>query len=143
MLHSPYSQFISSLWRGSESRINVEIHASEHYAEIKNLLLNGIEIQFERTVENSNVVPVISADLCFVKEVIGKCSSTSLYGCFYCKKHISKWYSDISNKAERQTMTEILSFGEKALQVLGKNPAHDSKAFTEFQQSHYGQYVSV
>ena len=40
-------------------------------------------------------------------------------------------------------MTEILSFGEKALQVLGKNPAHDSKAFTEFQQSHYGQYVSV
>ena len=31
MLHSPYGQFIASLWRGSESRLNVQIHVSEHY----------------------------------------------------------------------------------------------------------------
>ena len=46
------------------------------------------------------------ADLCFVKEVIGKCSCTSIYGCFYCKKHISDWDKE-GIKSSPQSMKEI------------------------------------
>ena len=82
MLHSPYGQFVASLFRGSESRSNVDIHTLTHYAEVKELLTKGIMIVGEKF----NVIPTICADLCFVKEILGKCSSTSLHVCFFCKK---------------------------------------------------------
>jgi len=50
MLHSPYGQFIASLWCGSESRINVDVHTKQHYQEMKGLLLNGITIYFDECV---------------------------------------------------------------------------------------------
>ena len=31
--------------------------------------------------------------------------------------------------------------GDEAVKVLGEHPNHNSKEFTNFQQSHYGQYV--
>ena len=71
MLHSPYSQFISSLWRGSESRINIEIHTLDHYLEIKSLLTNGLRV-VNKDGEYFNILPMMCADLCFVKEVLGK-----------------------------------------------------------------------
>jgi len=60
LLQSPYGQFLSSLWRGSESRLNIEIHVSEHYKEIKELLLNGISIPTtDGEVERFNVLVFI------------------------------------------------------------------------------------
>ena len=90
LLHSPYGQFVASLFRGSESRENLDIHGKLHYNEIKNLLFNGFEFDGEKF----NVVPFLCADLSFVKEILGKCSCTSLYGCFYCKMHIDQWGKD-------------------------------------------------
>ena len=142
-LHSPYAQMISSLWRGSESRINIEIHTAEHYAEVKGLLMNGLKITKNGNREHFNVIPILCADLCFVKEVLGKCSCTSMFGCMYCKKNIAKWNEDKLQSAPAQSIEEMKLFGEEAVKVLGKNPSHDSKQFTEFQQSHFGQYVST
>lgn len=87
-LHSPYGQFIDSLWRGSESRKNVKTHTAAHYREIKQLTLKGIDVENPHgEIEHFNVLVIMCADLGFTKEVYGKCSSTSLYGCFYCKKN--------------------------------------------------------
>ena len=141
LINSPYGQFISSLWRGSESRVNTEIHIKTHYQEVKDLLYSGITIDLPNGGnEKFNILPVMCADLCFIKDVIGKCSCTALYGCYYCKKKkISEWDQDQCQKKEGQTM----KLGEKAFNTLGENPDHDSKEFTAFQQKNYGQYVSL
>ena len=102
LLHSPYGQFIASLFRGSESRLNLEIHGNAHYTEVKNLLMNG----FFFNGEKFNVVPFLCADLSFVKEVLGKCSCTSLYGCFYCKMHINDWGKDRPAVSKNETSAE-------------------------------------
>ena len=80
--------------------------------------------------------------LCLLK-VIGKCSSTSLFGCPYCKRAINEWGDDVLGSVDAQTMSEAVAFGKEALDTLGRNPDHGSKAFTDFQQGHYGQYVSM
>ena len=90
LLHSPYGQFIASLFRGSESRENLNTHGKAHYAEVKDLLINGYNFNGEKF----NVVPFLCADLSFVKEILGKCSCTSLYGCFFCKMLINDWGND-------------------------------------------------
>lgn len=138
MLHSPYGQIIDSLWRGSESRLNIEIHTKEHFESVKNLLNQGITIG----EETFNVLPILCADLSFVKEIVGKCSSTSLYGCLYCKKKISSWDSKDCTQAERCTMEEMFSAGCSGEALLGRNPDHSSKKFKDFQQNNFGQYVS-
>ena len=43
-------------------------------------------------------------------------------------------------KGEPLTMDEMYCYGKKGLEVLGDNPDHSSTKFTQFQQSHYGQY---
>lgn len=139
MLHSPYGQFVASLFRGSESRENVDIHTQSHYTEIKKLLSDGIIIDNEKF----NVLPTMCADLCFVKEIVGKCSCTSIFGCFFCKKNIKNWDQDVLEKSDPQTIEEMIVSGEQAVNVLGKNPDHSTKEFTSFQQSHFGQYVST
>eukprot|EP00111_Clytia_hemisphaerica_P005038 TCONS_00014490-protein len=83
------------------------------------------------------------ADLCFVKEVLGKCSCTSLYGCFYCKKPIAEWDKNDAQTEELQTMSQISLDGQEAVRVLGANPKHDTAEFTKFQQSHFGQYAPL
>ena len=40
-----------------------------------------------------------------------------------------------------KTFTEIHKNGVKAVEILGKNPVRDSSKFTNFQQSHGGQWV--
>ena len=141
--HSPYGQFLSSLWRGSESRLNVGIHVTNHYKEIKDLLSNGISIPTTNgDFEHFNVLPIMCADLSFVKEVIGKCSSTSTYGCFYCKRQIKDWDANKLTEKVHQSLPECVTLGKEALEVLGEHPDHETSKFKTFQQSHFGQYVS-
>ena len=46
------------------------------------------------------------------------------------------------NFAKKKTFTEINKNGVKiAVEILGKNPVRDSSKFTNFQQSHGGQWV--
>ena len=91
MLHSPYGQFLSSLWRGNESYENISLHTKAYHQEMKFLLMNGGEFELPNgDHEVFNVVPILCADLGFTKHILGKCSCTGLYGCYYCKKPITK-----------------------------------------------------
>lgn len=102
-------------------------------------MLNGISIPTtDGGVELFNVLPIMCADLSFVKEVIGKCSSTSRYGCFYCKRQIKDWDSDKLTKTQHQNMLECVSLGQEALKVPREHPDHDISKFKTFQHSHFG-----
>ena len=64
LLHSPYGQFIFSLWRGSENRENLSRHGSKHHQQLEGLLLNDAEFTLpngER--ERMNVIPIISYEI--------------------------------------------------------------------------------
>ena len=66
------------------------------------------------------------ADLFFIKEVVGKCSSTSLFGCLYCKRKVDQWGCDkekLKNVAA-QSMKEAVESGKEAIDQLGKDPDH-------------------
>ena len=42
--------------------------------------------------EQLNVICFFVADLCFVKDVIGQCQCTSMYGCYHCMlKRVKAW----------------------------------------------------
>ena len=140
MLHSPYGQFIFALWRGSENRKNIKLHAENYHKEILDLLLNGHEFLLPNgDREFINIVPIMCADLSFIKEIIGKCSCTSKFGCFYCKKPLKDW-TENSTIFEAQSINEMIVAGNAGEKYLGEYPQKGSKAYTEFQQSHYGQY---
>ena len=77
----------------------------------------------------------------FLKEILGKCTTTSTYGCYYCKKPTSKWHQTNLPHAELQTIKDMETLGNKAIQCLGTSPDHESKQFKDFQQTHYGQHA--
>jgi hypothetical protein len=72
LVNSPHGQFISTLWRGSESREMIEDHVSAHYQELEVCVRNGITLKIGDQLEWFNVLCFFVADLCFIKDVIGK-----------------------------------------------------------------------
>ena len=80
-------------------------------------------------------------DLCFVKEVIGQCSSTSTYGCYHCKVKKDDWVSNNRSVGTAKNLLKMKEDGDKAQRVLGEDPNHDSKEFKAFQKAHFGQWV--
>jgi len=139
LANNPYGQFISSLWRGSESREMIEIHCSKHYEELEELVKSGIDLFIGNKKEHFNVVCFLVADLCFIKDVIGQCACTSLYGCYHCHQKNTDWKSKTRKKEteyESKTMSELNKNGIKALTTLGKEPDRDSAKFKKFQHSH-------
>ena len=141
LLNSPYGQILSSLWRGKETRQNLQQHTLWYHSQVYDLLLNGAHFTLPSgNVEKFNVIPIVCADLGFIKELLGKCSSTGTYGCYYCKKPKKKWAEKKMIPEQWQTMKEMSVAGSKARDVLGDSPDHNSKIFTEFQQTHYGQH---
>ena len=142
-LHSPYGQFIVSLWRGKEDYENIKAHTTDYHAEMKMLMMNGADFALPNgKIEKFNILPIICADLGFVKEILGKCATNGKYGCYYCKKKSADWDIDSSEKGESQTMAQMVLYGEKGRKILGDNPDHNSKLFTDFQHCHLGQYTS-
>lgn len=140
--NSPYGQYVSTLWRGSESREMIESHVTEHFNELTNLVKYGVELELEENMaELFNVVCFLVTDLCFLKDVIGQCQCTSLYGCYHCKLKNVDWISKSLKIGQPKSLEEISRNGIKALNTLGKNPNRDSPLFKNFQQSHYGQWV--
>ena len=137
LVNSPYGQILSSIFRGKETRKNIDEHVTLYHQQLEELLKEGLKLDSSTAY---NIIPILCADLGYVKELLGKCSTTSLYGCYYCKKPIQKWHlNDASSPL--QTIVEMSQNGKKGVECLGLSPDHDSKIFTEFQQSHYGQYA--
>lgn len=143
-LNSPYGQFINCLFRGSESRNNLSSHCGDIFSEIDLLVRKGVELQIPNgTNEKFNVVVFFVADLGFVKEICGKCTSTGKYGCYRCKKKISDWHAMKNIGGKPQTVAEFVVLGNTALNKLGPNPDRTVPKFTSFQQNHFGQWVSI
>ena len=140
-LHSPYGQFTSTVYRGKKSTDSIGRHTTVYHNEVKELLLNGVDFVLPSgESEAFNVIPFMCADLSYLKEILGRCSCTSIYGCIYCKKLRSKWADKTPTKEEKITMKEMVIYGEKGEEVLGSNPDQSTSKFTTFQHSHYGQY---
>ena len=82
-----------TLCHGSESRQMLETHVKGHYDELALLVRNGITLQVDGKNERFNIVAFLVADLSFVKEVLGRRSSSHTYGCFHCNFKIQSWAS--------------------------------------------------
>ena len=143
MVNSPHGQFINCLWRGSESREGLLLHLSAYLADLENVVKNGIQLSVNGVLETFNVVVFVCTDLGFMEKLLGKCSTTSMFGCFWCSKQLKSWSDDRHDIAKPQTIREMVNNGEKALKELGNNPSRTSAKFVKFQQSHKGQYVSI
>ena len=73
---APYGQFITSLWHGKETRTSIKDHASKYHTDMLSLLPNGFDFMVPNgTIESMNIIPILCADLAFIKDLIGNCSS--------------------------------------------------------------------
>ena len=104
LLNCPYGQFITTLWRGSESREMIYQHLSSFFDEIIKLVKNGVTLSINDNMEMFNVICFFVADLCFVKDVIGQCSCTSLYGCYHCSLKSNEWNSPVKKIGKPKTI---------------------------------------
>ena len=144
ILNSPYGQFTTIIYRGGESRKTLQNHCSDAFIELEKMVRYGIEIILPNgTLERFNVVVFFVADLGFMKELCGKCSSVGTYGCYRCKKHINTWHSKSCDIGEEQTIKEFVKFGNKAVTELGDAPDREKPNFKAFQLAHYGQWVML
>lgn len=143
MVNSPYGQFINALWRGTENREGLSLHLATYFTDVENAVKNGIELSIEGRIENFNVIVFLCTDLGFLEKALGKCSTTSTFGCFWCIKRIQSWAESIPDAANHQTIKQMIEDGEEALQTLDSTCSRSSTQFVKFQQSHYGQYVSL
>ena len=141
LANNPYGQFISTLWRGQENRETVKTHVSAHYEELKEAVINGITLTLNENEEHFNVVVLLVADLSFVKDIVGQCSSISMYGCYHCKLPSKDWILPLKKVGKEKKVCEMVKDGKLGFDTLGDNPNHDSPEFKKFQQSHYGQWV--
>lgn len=119
LLHSPYGQFISCIFRGSESRGNLQTHTEKHYQDMKSLIRDGKYFKCPNgNMERMNVIGIMCADLGFFKEILGKCGTTGLYGCYYCKTEISKWDIDGKHSGKQQKIEEMCRLKKFLVPIL-------------------------
>lgn len=144
MLNSPYGQFATSLFRGSENRETLLSHGQAHFNELQLLVEEGISLKLpNQTTEHFNVVVFFVADIGYVKEVIGKASCTSTNGCYRCTKTIDKWDESLLSHAASQSVENYVKLGAKAEEKLGRKPNKDSADYKDFIKKHYGQWVCI
>ena len=139
----PYGQFISTLWRGGESRKMLELHAKEHYDDLKYLVENGVTLSVQDKDEYFNILVFFVADLSFVKEILGKCSCTQTYGCFHCELKIQDWSSLKKKLGQAQTVLKMKTRGEKAQNELGPYPDKTTSKYKKFIMNNFGQWVII
>ena len=94
-------------------------------------LINGAQ-------EHFNIVIFLVADLGYIKDIIGKCSSTALYGCYHCIKNIQDWHAGVLNLSNPQTVKQYVADGEIGLKELGQIPNKESSKYKSFIKKHYG-----
>ena len=77
------------MWRGPETRSYIEAHVKSHYDEVMSAVRNGLPLTLaDGTMKTFNVIAFLVADLSHLKESLGKCSCTSIFGC-YCYNYIT------------------------------------------------------
>ena len=119
------------------------IHVQDHYDSLSEAVTNGVSLLVGGEVEHFNVVVFFVADLCFVKDIIGQCQSTSMYGCYHCQLPADKWANKTRPTFIVKKVSEMKNYGDEAKKVLGDEPNRSSIAFKNFQQKHYGQWVQL
>lgn len=107
MVNCPYGQFISTLWRGKESRENLKIHVLLHYEELNDMVKNGLNIKLGNKTVLFNVIVFLVGDLSFTKEILGRCSSTHTYGCNHCQLSIQEWSKKKLVTGQPQTINSM------------------------------------
>ena len=144
LINSPYGQFLISIWRGPETRKYIEAHVEGHYNDVKSAVTNGITLTLgDGGMETFNVLAFLVADLSHLKESLGKCACTSMFGCYWCKKNMKDWDNKQPTTSPLQKISKMVEMGKDAEVELGKYPNKESAAYKKFQQSHFGQTVST
>lgn len=144
LINSPYGQFLISIWRGPETRNYIEAHVKGHYADVMSAVRNGLTLKLaDDTMETFNIITILVTDLGHLKESLGKCLCTSIFGCYWCKKNMQDWDNKKPTTSPLQKISDMVKMGQEAECVLGKCPDKSSAAYTKFQQSHFGQTVSI
>nr|XP_047130118.1 uncharacterized protein LOC124810022 isoform X2 [Hydra vulgaris] len=139
MINSLYGQFITTLWRGIESHENIKLHVQKVYTDLTNLVKNGLTVCINSNkTEHFNVILFLVADLCFINEVIGKCSSNQTYGCNHCKLPIYDWAAVNKKIVPIQLVVDIQERGEHVRVELGPRPNKDSAQYKKFTADNYG-----
>lgn len=141
LVNCPYGQFITTLWRGSESREMLSTHVGKHYEELTKLVKHGVTLIFNDILEPFNIVAFFVADLCFVKDVIGLCSCISTYGCYHCLLKRDDWSAKSKKVGDDRSFSDISRKGDNILNILGPSPDHNSAKFKKVQLENHGQWV--
>uniref|UniRef100_A0A7M5WU97 Uncharacterized protein n=2 Tax=Clytia hemisphaerica TaxID=252671 RepID=A0A7M5WU97_9CNID len=142
LLNSPYGQFATSLFRGTEKRETLISHGQAHFNELEELVEKGATLTLpDGNTEHFNVVVFFVADLSYVKEVIGKASCTSTYGCYRCEKPIHLWHAKNLVRANEQSQEQHAQLGKKAFEILGEQPDKDSPKYKEFIRNNLAQWA--
>ena len=93
LINSPYGQFPTAIWRGPESRKFLKAHMRGHYDAVTSTVHNGLTITLiDGTIETFNVIVFLITDLGHLKESLGKCQCTAVFGCYWYKKKIQIFY---------------------------------------------------
>ena len=97
---SPYGQYIDCLWRGVQSRENFLIHVKPYFQEQDKVAKDGIYLLVDGKKEHFNVIVFLMADIGLLEKMLGKCTSTSTFGSFWCNQSKSDWSKDKATKDE-------------------------------------------
>ena len=109
---------------------------------MNNLVRHGISLNVFGEEEKFNVVVFLVADLSFVKEVLGRCSSSHTFGCFHCDLKIQSWSHPVKKTGNPHTIEKMKERGVKALCDLGDSPSKGSSQYKKFTMNNYAQWVS-
>ena len=74
-----------------------------YFHEVEHAVRHGVTLQLDGASEKFNVLLFVVTDLAFLEKMLGKCSSNSLFGCFWCKASRKLW-SQSNNNADKQTI---------------------------------------
>ena len=144
LINSPYGQFLISIWRGPETRNYIQAHVKRHYDDVISAVHNGLALTLaDDTMETFNIIAFLVTDLGHLKESLGKCLCTSMFGCYWCKKNMLDWDNKKPTMSPLQKISDMVEMGKEAERVLGNCPVKSSAAYTKFQQTHFGQTVST
>ena len=113
MVNNPYCQYINGLWKGSETREGVEYHMKVYLKDLDKVSKEGVDLMIDNQLEHFNVLLFLVTDIGLLEKILGKCSSTSLYGCFWCDKVKNDWDNLYKPKGKQQSVKEMTTNGQK------------------------------
>jgi len=80
-------------------------------------------------------------DIGLLEKVLGKCSSISMFGCYWYDMKKADWNILETPDGKTQIVSDMHESGKKAVKELGKNPSHTTAKFKSFVQRHLSQHV--